>query len=186
MHEIKIRGDMRLFIFGTSCVLITAALFIWAIWMAELGMIRADSPSQKRIFETVCAGLAAFMLFTGWCCMPRWFVRYTFSQDAITISHGVGRKAESYEARAYCAIDAAIDSSLSFGPLDRNSYYLVMSRQRLPISAITHLANLRGEKDMVIIRLTKKNRRLLQEVAVAFPQAAYAPGLRRVLAKVGA
>ncbi len=186
MHEIKIRGDMRLFIFGTSCVLINVMLAILFIWNAETGLVRTDSAAEKLIFQLVCVGLAATMLLAGWSCVPRCYASYTFSQDAITISHGVGRKLETYEARTYCAIDAAIDSGLSFGPLDRNSYYLVMSRKRLPVSAITNLANLRGEKDMVIIRLTKKNRRLLQEVVVAFPKAAYAPAIRRVLAKVGA
>ncbi len=183
MKSVRIRGDRQLLIMGWTLLVLLAGIDVWFFVSVATGAVKAASPADRIGILWLLGAMFAALIGSGCLCMNTWRVDYFFTADSIRIVRGFQRKGQVYEARSYRTIECVMDSTLSFGTKDPNSYYLVMSRQPIPRLERMTIGDVRQEKDRVVIRMGRKNREALQQLADMYPGAPWVPGIRRALSK---
>lgn len=184
MDGMKISGDKRLLVLGAAFMWLLLGLMTWCFVSVATGDIKTASPADRVGILWLIVGISAAWIGACCMCMKTWRTDYFFTEDAIRIVRGFQRQGTVYEARTYRTIECVMDSTLSFGSKDPNSYYLIISRQPIPRLEHMTLGDVRQEKDRVTIRMSKQNRETLQQLVDLYPKAPYVPGIRRVLSKV--
>lgn len=178
MNEIKIIGDRRLLYCGFFVIACLLTICLFCIITVEAYPLVKDT--DRIIIQLWLIALGIGVCLTASLCIDTWRVAYYFSEKTIAISHGIWKKRTNYNAHSFSHSYVIRNTRLSLSLSHRDSRFLVLSQQFISNASLTRLSDIRSIPNLVIIRLDKRNCKVLQNVLLQYPQAPYVNMLKQV------